>query len=117
MIDLSDGLATDLRHILDESQVGVSLNPDAIPIHPDCRLFPTSQSEEPWLLLEHAMSDGEDFELCFTLPAEKVEDLMRYAKERHLPIVPIGVVTDRVGQMQWRDGSPVVQAGYTHTFY
>lgn len=117
MIDLSDGLATDLRHILEESQVGASLSPNAIPIHPDCRLFPTSQSEERWLLLEHAISDGEDFELCFTLPGERAEDVIRYAQEWHLPIVSIGVITDRVGQMQWRDGSPVVQAGYTHTFY
>jgi len=59
MIDLSDGLATDLRHMCDASGVGAELQADAIPVHP--------QSDG----LKGALCDGEDYELLFAVsPAE-----------------------------------------------
>lgn len=64
MIDLSDGLSSDLGHILEESGgLGAVLDPEVIPIHPDANA------------LEQALHDGEDFELCFTLPADRVARL------------------------------------------
>lgn len=64
MIDLSDGLSSDLGHILDESGgLGAILDESAIPIHADA----FAQAEDDGLsVLLHALNDGEDFELCFT---------------------------------------------------
>ena len=56
MIDVSDGLAADLRHILEKSNVGAVLDAEAIPLHPDAKL-------------DNALYDGEDYELIFTVGA------------------------------------------------
>jgi thiamine-monophosphate kinase len=58
MIDISDGLVSDLGHILDESGVGAELDLAAIPIHSD-----VDTSLPPDGRLHHALHDGEDFEL------------------------------------------------------
>src|SRR5688572_23043231 len=57
MLDLSDGLASDLFHIAEASNVGIELNSAAIPIHPD-----VEPALSPAERLQHALSDGEDFE-------------------------------------------------------
>ena len=62
MIDVSDGLADDLFHILDESNVGAVLYADAIPISKAARS--AGDGKPP---LQHALADGEDFELLFTV--------------------------------------------------
>lgn len=63
MMDLSDGLAADLPRLLEASRCGVQLNAAAIPITRAAR-----RTAHP---LQHAMGDGEDFELLFTVPAAK----------------------------------------------
>jgi thiamine-monophosphate kinase len=66
MIDLSDGLSSDLRHILDESGgTGARLDAAAIPIHPDAWEMSRRDGRPA---LDHALSDGEDFELCLVVP-------------------------------------------------
>jgi thiamine-monophosphate kinase len=62
MIDLSDGLAGDLRHILKASGVGAELLKDAIPIS---RVAKSRAREKPPFAA--ALTDGEDFELLFTV--------------------------------------------------
>jgi thiamine-monophosphate kinase len=61
MIDVSDGLATDLGHLCAESRVGAVVDESRIPIAPAARRL-------PGLPLDHALFDGEDYELLFTLP-------------------------------------------------
>ncbi|WP_435006638.1 thiamine-phosphate kinase [Tundrisphaera lichenicola] len=69
MIDLSDGLSSDLGHILKESGgLGATLDGPAIPIHDDARRCSTLDGLDP---LQHALNDGEDFELCLTLRPEE----------------------------------------------
>jgi len=65
LIDLSDGLASDVRHIARESDVGVVIDVPSVPIHDDVdpRLPPADR-------LLHALCDGEDFELLLTVSAE-----------------------------------------------
>lgn len=65
MIDISDGLAADLHHLLDESAVGATLFADAIPISDAARELADGKSP-----LDHAFGDGEDFELLFTVSAD-----------------------------------------------
>ncbi|MFN7140268.1 MAG: thiamine-phosphate kinase, partial [Limisphaerales bacterium] len=66
MIDLSDGLAGDLRHILNASKVGAELLDTAIPISRAAKLQAQAESSAKPPLLA-ALTDGEDFELLFTV--------------------------------------------------
>jgi thiamine-monophosphate kinase len=65
MIDISDGVAVDLGHVLSASDVGAELDQAALEraIHPDA-LTLSQRDGRP--ALEHALHDGEDFELLFT---------------------------------------------------
>jgi thiamine-monophosphate kinase len=94
MIDISDGLSSDLPHILAESGGrGAVLDAAAIPIHPDA----WEMSRRDGLpALEHALSDGEDFELCLVVPAGEAT---RLAAAPPLPasLYRIGEVTDVKG--------------------
>jgi len=71
MIDLSDGLSRDLGHVCRESKVGAVVRAADVPIHPDVARLPRD-ARSP---LEHALHDGEDYELLFTVPAAAVKDL------------------------------------------
>jgi thiamine-monophosphate kinase len=62
-IDISDGLISDLGHVLTASRVGARLNLDALPLSPALR-----DHFEPEQVLTWALSGGEDYELCFTVP-------------------------------------------------
>jgi thiamine-monophosphate kinase len=84
MMDLSDGLSTDLPRLLDASHAGASLDFDAIPLSPSALRTP-----DP---LTSALTDGEDFELLFTIPPRKqraFETSWHRAFPR-LPATPIG---------------------------
>lgn len=86
MMDISDGLATDLRHILRQSGVGAVLDAERIP-----RVGS----------LENALYDGEDFELLFTVPEGNAESLRHQWRERFGVDVPmIGRITETEGQLQ-----------------
>jgi thiamine-monophosphate kinase len=88
MIDVSDGVLADLGHILDASVVGAHLEQALFPLSPD---FRQALAAEP-ALFELALCGGEDYELLFTVPADKEHLLADLVAD--VPIARIGTVTD-----------------------
>jgi len=90
MIDLSDGLAGDLRHILKASRVGAELLAGAIPISRAAKLAGKAEgSAKPPLLA--ALTDGEDFELLFTVPGRDAVPLLD-AWKKQFPKVKLSCI-------------------------
>lgn len=85
MIDVSDGLIGDLIHLLDASDLGCSVVPEAVPIDRD--LIPLAEVLDPF---EAALTGGEDFELVFTLPADTVQRARASLAELGTPVTRIG---------------------------
>lgn len=119
MIDLSDGLGSDIFHIARESRCGAILDAAAIPIarRADPNHVYRDDTRSP---LDHGLHDGEDFELLFTLPTEQAEQLVRTQPLRSegfdVQIHRIGTITGDEGVRLLRDGvsEELVQKGYAH---
>jgi thiamine-monophosphate kinase len=117
MLDVSDGLAGDLRHILTASHVGAELLATSIPISRDARLAAkTSHTAKPALLA--ALTDGEDFELLFTVAGRDAVPLLdAWRKEfPKLPLTCIGRIKANEG-ITIRDKHgirPLTAHGYDH---
>ena len=112
MIDLSDGLASDLNHLLTESGgLGADLVAEAIPIHDDAVAMSRSDGRSP---LDHALSDGEDFELCLTVPAIYQARLQEEPPDG-VDLTWIGTISTTPGiRLHQPDGS--IQADLTRGF-
>ena len=112
MIDLSDGLAKDLHHICEESRCGAILVAEAIPITEAARELASRDGRS---LLEHALSDGEDFELVFTVSAADGERLVR---EQPVPGVTLARIGEVVETGYWLEQGgarvPLEPRGYEH---
>ena len=114
MIDLSDGLAADLRHVLRASGVGGRLTRAAIPVAASLTARLSAAAAR-----HHALTDGEDFELCFTLPAASAERLVKDQPfGPSLPVTVVGIIesVNDPGQLLWEDGELITAMGYRHRF-
>jgi thiamine-monophosphate kinase len=114
MIDVSDGLASDLRHMTTQSRIGCDLNASAIPVSPAVNEMVDSRSP-----MEHALHDGEDFELLFTVPEDREDSFMvAWQKAFSVSCTRIGMMTAEVGLVQcvFPDGESFALegTGYTH---
>lgn len=112
MMDLSDGLAADLPRLLDASKRGVRLEAAAIPLSRAARRTPHP--------LQHALGDGEDFELLFTVAAQN-RARFEAAWRRQFPQLPatcIGRIRADAKQRQIRlpggRVAPFRPGGYQH---
>lgn len=117
LIDLSDGLAGDLRHILNASRVGAELLAPAIPISRAARRAAKAHpGAKPALLA--ALTDGEDFELLFTVASRDAVPLLDAWKLEfpHLRLTCIGRITAQEGiTIRDRQGvRPLTAHGYVH---
>jgi len=96
MMDLSDGISSDLNRICTQSKVGALIEADKIPISGDAQ-----RTENP---LEAALNDGEDFELLFTLSQKDCEKLIEQWNES-VPVTKIGTITEQSDfQIKMPDG-------------
>jgi len=106
MIDLSDGLAGDLRHLLRRSAVGAELLSKSIPISRAAKLQARGESSAKPPLLA-ALTDGEDFELLFTVASGEAVAVLDGWKDEFpdLPLTCIGRITKTPGlKLRDKDG-------------
>lgn len=105
-MDVSDGVAQDLGHLLHASGVGAELALDALP------LSPALQSIDPAFAVILALTSGDDYELLFTAPPAARDAVAALP----VPCTRIGRITPTRGLALMRDGQPVDMAmtGYTH---
>lgn len=108
MIDTSDGLSLDLNHLCQESGVGAEIDQSRIPLHPALRdNFP-----DPWPFI---LNGGEDYQLLFTVPANKKEKIIKVS--RRFLLHEIGRIIE--GHQMWLIDSqgqrlPFQPAGFNH---
>jgi thiamine-monophosphate kinase len=114
MIDLSDGLLADLGHILAQSAVGARIHLDDLPLSQSFRDHMTVSSAESRSL---SLAGGEDYELLFTAPPEKMPAVFRMMEQMGTPVTEIGAVTaERRLSVIGSDGEeiPFGRMGYDH---
>ncbi len=112
MLDISDGLAADLNHICEESKCGAVLHANAIPISDAARELARTSGKLP---LEHALGDGEDFELLFAVSPLDGAKLLREP-----PVPGLTKIGECVESGLWlEDGgvrTPLAPMGWVHDF-
>ena len=103
-IDLSDGLAGDLRHILNQSQVGACLDWEALPLSQAVKTYINETGDWPMPLVA-----GDDYELCFTISPHKT---------LNIEATKIGVIESEPGLRLNKSGfiQPLEAKGFDHFF-
>jgi thiamine-monophosphate kinase len=90
MIDISDGLSSELFHLAEESHLGVLIHESSIPVSPKCTKLATLLGANP---LEWALSSGEEYELLFTVDRKDRGKLDRI--KSNLGVSIIGRIVDQ----------------------
>ncbi len=116
-VDVSDGLSLDLSHVLEESRCGAVVHVDAVPLADDARRLAESLADGS-TPLDHALGDGEDFELILAVPPAEARRMLLDQPLR-VPITDIGEFVAEPGL--WRtdaagDRRPLVPRGWEHGF-
>ncbi len=86
-IDISDGLLQDLNHLCSPDRLGVSLSSNSIPI---IHHRPYEQEQ----MLEWALTGGDDYQLLFSIPESKMEDVQLISQQLNIPIHSLGRFTE-----------------------
>ncbi|HKX83661.1 MAG TPA: thiamine-phosphate kinase [Pyrinomonadaceae bacterium] len=104
MTDISDGFSSDLSHVCEASKVGAIVT--HIPIDPTLL-----ENFDDDLAFDFALNGGEDFELLFTVPREKIFEAEK------LPVTRVGIITSDAGKIELIRGevkSEIKPKGYRH---
>ena len=110
-IDISDGLRGDLRHLLDRSGVGATLNVDALPAGP------MLAQRDADLRRRFTLAGGDDYELCFTAPQARRADVLAAGAAAGVAVARVGSIEAEPGlRLTDRDGIAlaVAAASFDH---
>jgi thiamine-monophosphate kinase len=114
-IDVSDGLSSDLAHILRQSQVGARIRAEQLPISERLRYYCRRFAKPP---VEYALSGGEDYVLLVTAAAERSSAVAAaFAAAFGRPLHPIGEITESMAmELVGPDAttSPIAPSGWDH---
>lgn len=115
LLDLSDGLSSDLRHVCEASGVGARLEAACIPVAEDVRQVAAALQVDP---LVYALHGGEDFELCLTAPSGRLAAIQSHFEQQfRCPLVRVGTIQAATGVVLVSpDGTeqPLEARGYDH---
>jgi len=110
-VDVSDGLLADLGHLCGASGCGATLDVERVPLSAELlSLFPPQEA------LAHALGGGDDYELCFTAPPSRAEEVEAALEAAGTPVRRIGQLVAGQSVVCRRDGEPYTPAvhGYRH---
>ena len=110
MMDVSDGIASDLRHILKASKVGAEIDIESLPISDELK---TASAGKGWNPVRLALTAGEDYELLFTCTPEALKEI-----KAEIKVTPIGriIASDmpEITYMKGGEKSAEDFMGFTH---
>lgn len=114
-IDTSDGLSSDLGHIVEESRVGARLFADKIPVSRALEVFCSRFNFDP---IHYALAGGEDYTLLCTAAPESADQIANdFAKEFKRPLFKIGEITaEKQLALVYPDAKtkPITTTGWDH---
>ncbi len=114
-LDVSDGLIADLGHLCDVSQVSAVIHREKVPLSPGAKA--ALEHDARWW--ESILAGGDDYELVFTVPPERVARLEQIAAQTGVPLTAIGEIADAAkgnGVTVLANGEPftIARSGYRH---
>jgi thiamine-monophosphate kinase len=110
-IDVSDGLLADLGHICKASGCGATIDVERVPLSAELlSMFPPQEA------IAHALGGGDDYELCFTAPPSRAEEIEAALEAAATPVRRIGQLAAGQTVVCRRDGEPFTPAlrGFRH---
>lgn len=111
MLDVSDGLEDDLQKLLIASDVGAELEAGDLPISAELRSLRGARA------VEYALTGGDDYELCFTLPSSGEVRLRELSAHWPVPVTRIGTIVPGRGA-RWRlHGQPLTIPDSTYRHF
>lgn len=110
MIDVSDGLSSEILHICKQSHCGAVVYEEKIPVHPDARQFAYKLELDPTAC---ALSGGEDYELLFTI---KQEDYEKIVLSEQISVIGYITEPEKKATLITKGGSthPLIAQGWQH---
>ncbi len=110
-IDISDGLYADLSKICEASGVGAMVDLGRLPISEHWRKYTSEDRAQEW-----ALTGGDDYQLCFTVPRDQVEKVKEWIAEGRIVATAIGKITHKHELLLLKNGKPVEleRRGYNH---
>jgi thiamine-monophosphate kinase len=115
MMDISDGIASDLVHILKSSKKAGRIDLEKLPLSEPLKSICATQN---WSPDELAVGGGEDYELLFTLAPEKLNELQQvFNNQFRKTIYPIGEIKEGEPAIEWYKNEQKVvfsKAGFNH---
>jgi thiamine-monophosphate kinase len=112
-IDVSDGLLADLGHILQASNVGATLQFSSIPHSAHL----AAEALHDKRIINMLLAGGDDYELCFSAPAEKHSEIIKLSEKLALPLSCIGLITSNANLVVYDLNNEILdikETGFDH---